>query len=117
MLIEFSAANFRSILARQTLSLVASTDKAHAQRNVTTTHDKQPKLLRSAVIYGANAAGKSNLLRALGFAQFLVLQSATAIQEGQRLPVTPFLFSKSATDSPSEFELIFIADDGVRTHR
>lgn len=114
MLIEFSAANFRSILARQTISLVASPDQAHAQRNVTTTHDKQPKLLRSAVIYGANAAGKSNLLRALGFAQFLVLQSATAIQEGQRLPVTPFLFSKSATDSPSEFELIFIADDGVR---
>lgn len=114
MLIEFSAANFRSIHVRQTLSLVASPDKAHAQRNVAAARGKQPGLVRSAVIYGANAAGKSNLLRALGFAQFLVLQSATGLQEGQRLPVTPFVLSKTATESPSEFEMIFVADDGVR---
>lgn len=114
MLIEFSAANFRSILSRQTLSLAASVDKAHAQRNVSAVQDKQPPLVRSAVIYGANAAGKSNLLRALGFVQYLVLQSATGLQEGQRLPVTPFVLSKAATERPSEFEIIFIADDGVR---
>lgn len=116
MLIEFSVANFRSILARQTLSMVASPDKAHLQRNVITVKSNDLQLLRSAVIYGSNAAGKSNLLRGLEALRQLVQNSATSVQEGQRLPVTPFLFSKATTDQPSEFELIFIADDGVRYH-
>ena len=109
MLIEFSAANFRSIHSRQTLSLVASPDKSHAQRNIAAAHDKQPRLVRSAVIYGANAAGKSNLLRAVGFAQFLVLQSATALQEGQRLPVTPFALSRNWANPSARSRLLLPA--------
>lgn len=116
MLIEFSVTNFRSILARQTLSMVASPDKTHLLRNVSVTKDKDLQLLRSAVIYGANAAGKSNLLRALETLRQLVQNSATSVQADQRLPVTPFLFSEAASDQPSEFEIIFIADDGVRCH-
>ena len=116
MLIEFSVANFRSILARQTLSMVASPDKAHLERNVSATTDKDLQVLRSAVIYGANAAGKSNLLRALETMRQLVQNSATSVQVDQRLSVTPFLFSKDASGKPSEFEIIFIADDGVRYH-
>ncbi|MFZ1827702.1 MAG: ATP-binding protein [Candidatus Competibacteraceae bacterium] len=116
MLIEFSVSNFRSILSRQTLSLVASADKAHLHRNVSPPGGKNPRLLRSAVIYGANAAGKSNLLLALESFRRLVQSSATSFQEGQRLPISPFLFSKAATEQPSEFEVIFIADDGVRYH-
>ena len=64
MLIEFSATNFRSIREIQKLSLVAGTGKEHLGQN---TFDSGlpgfPRLLRSAVIYGANAAGKTNLLR------------------------------------------------------
>ena len=116
MLIEFSVSNFRSILSRQTLSLVASADKAHLHRNVSPPGGKNPRLLRSAVIYGANAAGKSNLLLALESFRRLVQSSATSFQEGQRLPISPFLLSKAATEQPSEFEAIFIADDGVRYH-
>jgi AAA15 family ATPase/GTPase len=116
MFIEFSVSNFRSILSRQTLSMVASPDKAHAQRNVSPAKDKDLGVLRSAVIYGANAAGKSNLLRALETLRQLVQNSATSVQEGQRLPVTPFLFSHVSIESPSKFEIIFIADDGVRYH-
>lgn len=116
MLIEFSVSNFRSILSRQTLSLVASTDKAHLHRNVSPPGGKNPRLLRSAVVYGANAAGKSNLLLALESFRRLVQASATSFQEGQRLPISPFLLSKAATEQPSEFEAIFIADDGIRYH-
>jgi AAA15 family ATPase/GTPase len=65
MLIEFSVANFRSILTRQTLSMVAGPDSAHRPRNVTPGQGKDLLFLRSAVIYGPNAAGKSNLLRAV----------------------------------------------------
>lgn len=116
MLIEFSVTNFRSIQARQTLTMVASSDTAHLQRNVTPAKDKDPRLLRSAVIYGPNAAGKSNILRALHTFQQMVLKSATAFQEGQPIPVTPFLLTKASTEQPTTFEIIFTGDDGVRYH-
>lgn len=116
MFIEFSITNFRSVFARQTLSMVASPDKAHFEGNVIHGDDKGVDLLRSAVIYGANAAGKSNLLRALETLRHLVQVSAAAMQAGQRLPVTPFLFARAPNDAPSEFEIIFVADGGVRYH-
>lgn len=116
MLIEFSVANYRSVRTRQTLSLVASPDTAHLQTNVGDGKDADLRLLRSAVIYGPNAAGKSNLLRALQTLQQLVQTSATGMQEGQRFPVTPFLFSRESAEQPSEFEIVFVADDGVRYH-
>ena len=116
MFIEFSVSNFRSIRSRQTLTMVASADPDHLQRNVIPGKDKNLRLLKSAVIYGPNAAGKSNLLRALETLRQLVQNSATSFQEGQRIPVTPFLFSKTFAEQPSEFEIIFIADDGIRYH-
>ncbi len=116
MFIEFSVSNFRSIRSRQTLSMVAGQDTKHLQQNVIAGKGDEPRLLRSAVIYGPNAAGKSNLLRALETLRALVQSSATGTQEGQRLPVTPYLFSKTSAEQPSEFEIIFIADDGVRYH-
>lgn len=116
MFIEFSVSNFRSILTRQTFSMVASPDAAHLQHNVSSGKDKDLRLLRSAVVYGPNAAGKSNLLRAVETLRQLVQNSATGFQEGQPIPVKPFLFSKAASEQPSEFEIIFIADDGIRYH-
>ncbi len=114
-MIEFSVANFRSIRTRQKLSMVASSDAAHLQRNVTG-QTKELRLLRSAVIYGANAAGKSNVLRAVETLRQLVQNSATSFQEGHAIPVTPFLFAQASGEEPSEFEIIFTADDGVRYH-
>jgi AAA15 family ATPase/GTPase len=114
MLIEFSVSNFRSIWSRQTLSMVASKDTAHLKRNVIPSADKELHVVKSAVIYGPNAAGKSNLLLALETLRQLVQNTATSFQEGQRLPVTPFLFANQSAEQASEFELIFIADDGVR---
>jgi AAA15 family ATPase/GTPase len=61
MLLEFSVANYRSIAEKQTLSLVAGGGSTHAARNVVNIDGDQNRYLRSAVIYGPNAAGKSNL--------------------------------------------------------
>jgi hypothetical protein len=115
MLIEFSVSNFRSIRTRQTLSMVAGPD-SELQWNVLSRNGDGLRLLRSAVIYGPNAAGKSNLVRALGTLRQLVENSAIGVQEGQRINVSPFLFSKESAEQPSEFEIIFIADDGIRYH-
>jgi AAA15 family ATPase/GTPase len=110
MLLEFSVSNYRSFRSRQTLSLVASTDSAHQERNTTLVGGSDMRLLRSAVIYGPNAAGKSNLLRALETLRQLVQNSSAATQEGQRLPLTPFLLTGQSREQPSAFEVVFMID-------
>ncbi len=112
MLIEFSAANFRSIAERQTISLVAS--PAKELRSTHVVEAQQLALLSVAAIYGANASGKSNLFRAIAMLQWLVQWSAVGLQSGQLLPLAPFRLAPEATDQPCEFEIHFIADDGVR---
>jgi uncharacterized protein len=114
MLIEFGVANFRSMLSRQTLGLAANTKDEHLALNVASAGEDVGGVLRSAVIYGPNAAGKSNLLRALQTLQLLVVSSAVATQEGQVLPVSPFLLDKTSADRPSEFGIVFVADDATR---
>lgn len=116
MLVEFSVANFRSILNRQTFSLVASADSEHADRNIATSGTEGLSLLRSAAVYGPNASGKSNLLRGLATLRQLVEETATKVQEGQRLNIAPFVLSAKSGEQPSEFEIVFIADDDVRYH-
>ena len=116
MLIEFQITNFRSINETQTLSLVAGSGKELASEN---TFESRlpgfPRLLRSAVVYGANAAGKTNLLRALQFMQGVVKTSATVSQAGGRIAHAPFKLSKATKTQPTEFEVAFAdPDEGVR---
>lgn len=109
MLIEFSVTNFRSIRDRQTLSLAASSAKELAARNTFRTGFKNlPSLVHSAAIYGPNAAGKTNLLRAALVMQQTVTASAAAGQVGQTLNVQPFALSRETRSVPSEFEIHFI---------
>lgn len=114
MLIEFSVSNFRSMLSRQTISLVANGKDDHLGRNVASVDQDVDGVLRSAVIYGPNAAGKSNILRALQTLQLMVVNSAVATQEGQPLPVTPFLLEQDSARRASEFGIVFVADDATR---
>ena len=114
MLIEFSLSNFRSILTSQTLSMVAGSDAGHLAANQFQVGDEKLRLLKSAVIYGPNAAGKSNVLRGLETLRQLVLNSATTLKDDQPIPVTPFLLTAASAEAPTVFDIIFIADDGVR---
>ena len=115
MLIEFSVENFRSIKDQASLSLVA--DSGQELRHTHTTEvavgSAHPiALLRSAAIYGANASGKTNLLKALETMQRIVLRSA---KELDVLPVTPFRFDLASATQPTTFELQCLAG-GVRYH-
>ena len=111
MLIDFSVQNYRSIKQKQLLSL-ASAKGSELQETNTFQSDipNLPGLLRSAIMYGANASGKSNVVKALGFMHFFVLNSFGALQEGQLIPVKPFLFDPETSKSPSEFEITFVSD-------
>ena len=112
MLIEFSAKNYRSIRETQILSMTASKyDKELVATNCSDTPIAGlPQLLRSTVIYGPNAAGKSNLLKGLKFMQSFVLQSHSH-QEGVQINVAPFALAGDTKNEPSEFEVFFIQDD------
>ncbi len=116
MLVEFSVSNFRSIHERQALSLVAGAGPEHRASHVFDAKAANtPELLRSAVIYGPNAAGKSNLIAALRFAQQFILDSASKYQQGDAIPVVPFAMrpDDASGSNPSEFELNFV-QAGVR---
>lgn len=111
MLIEFRTKNFRSLRDEQVLSLVASTDKSLLDTHALSTGLKAaPHLLKSAVVYGANASGKSNLIKALQFMRSVVLQSA-ALQPGQTFDqLQPFRMDTASATLPTEFEVTFFLD-------
>jgi hypothetical protein len=114
MLVEFRVKNFRSLRDEQVLSLVASKDKTLQDTHTLPTGLKAaPRLLRSAVVYGANASGKSNLIKALRYMRAVVMESATVIQPGQTYAVQPFRLDAQSAGDPTEFEVTFIID-GVR---
>lgn len=112
MLIEFTVKNYRSIKDEQTLSMVKNNGKELEITNSFTpeTHSSMP-LLRSAVIYGANAAGKSNVIKAIMTMESIVRTSASASQEGDDIEITPFLFDNQSADEPTLFEMIFISNN------
>jgi uncharacterized protein len=114
MLIEFRVKNFRSLRDEQILSLVASKDKTFKDTHTQATGiSAAPALVRSAVVYGANASGKSNLIKALQYMRSVVTESATAIQPGQTIAFQPFRLDVDSESQPSEFEITFLLD-GVR---
>ncbi|MBF0566379.1 MAG: ATP-binding protein [Nitrospirae bacterium] len=126
MLIDFSVTNFRSIKQKQTLSMVAAEDDDEttdsgqaAKKGLEETNtfpsglEKLPRLLRSAVIYGANASGKTNVVRALYFMGSFIISSFKNFSEGESIRVKPFLFDTESAKLPSEFEITFMIE-GIR---
>lgn len=112
MLIEFLVTNYRSINEIQTFSMTASKYyKGLEEKNCFNSGvTGLPELLRSGVIYGPNAAGKSNLIRAMHFMQSFVLQSHKH-QEGQRINTAPFALTTDSRTKPSDFEVFFVQDN------
>ena len=114
MLVEFRIKNFCSLRDEQVLSLVATKDKTLQDSNTQATGiSAAPNVLRSVVIYGANASGKSNLIKALQYMRGVVTESATAIAPSQIFGVQPFRLDSDSANQSSEFEVTFLLD-GVR---
>lgn len=103
MLIEFTAENFRSIKEPVTLNMISGTNN---KLNVHQVRDYQ--LLTSAAIYGANASGKSNILRAFAFMRSFVLNTSKVVQSTDTLPHEPFRISTETENASSKFEAVFI---------
>ena len=113
MLIEFRVTNFRSFRTLQIFSMVAGSFPEHKDTNTFNAGLAGfDRFLRSSVVYGPNAAGKTNLLRALQFMQSLVVNSAST-PPTTPLPHSPFMFAKSTRNAQSEFQISFV-QNGIR---
>jgi AAA15 family ATPase/GTPase len=106
MLIEFTVENFLSIQDAVTLSMVASADRS-TPNNVIEVNGK--RYLSSAVIFGANASGKSNIIKAMSFVSDFV-ETSHRMQKGERIKVKPFLMDTLCKEKPSAFEVSFFHD-------
>ena len=117
MLLEFRVKNFRCLRDEQVLSMVASSDKTLQEKNTTPTGIKGiPYALNSAAIYGANAGGKTTIIRALATMQHIVLHSATKPSQNKlqtNLPITTFLLDTESSALPTNFEVSFVKQ-GIR---
>jgi len=106
MLIQFTVGNFKSFKDKATLSLETTSDDWREEDNVAVVGDQ--KLLKSAAIFGANASGKSNFLAAMLTLRNLIRDSSKDSQQGDKIPVSPFLLNTATESAPSFFEIIFL---------
>lgn len=114
MIVEFSVKNFRSINEIQTLSFVATGLKSSSEysyidtNNINTYGDT--KLFNTIGIYGANASGKSNIIKALDYFISVIKSQPTSVSNLQHL-CQPFLFQDNPEETESFFQLVIILDD------
>ena len=114
MIIEFKVANYRSIGAEQTLSFVAENTRRHRDNLIPRSGYN---LLKTVALFGANASGKSNYVKAIETMCEFVRNSATRMNEGDLIAAAePFRLDPVLRDAPSRFEITFITNAIVYTY-
>lgn len=104
MLVQVTIENFLSFKEATTFSMLGvNSDPNHVDHLTVDVAGKGKSLLPVAAIYGANAAGKSNLIKAIDFAQDLIVEGT---RSGQIIEVSPFKLG-DYSKKPSKFEFIF----------
>ena len=104
MLLQFSVTNHRSIKETAIISMKAAADKT--MKEILISPDGKKELLPVMAIYGANAAGKSNVLHALLLMREMVCGIYAKPLKGTELPYEPFAFVDGETE-PTELEIIY----------
>lgn len=112
MLVNFRFKNFRSFYRETEFSLEATKDGAMHEINTFCVDEKiMPKdeneLLKSAVIFGGNASGKSNVIKALAYMKNVILFSASQLPIIQQNETFAFYDNTVTEDSLFEVEFIF----------
>ena len=116
MLINFIFSNYRSYLQESIFSLQAATnDDLYESTNTFEAPSSllgkgENRLLKSAVIFGANASGKSNLLKALSFMHDAIMASRHYENGISKLNLEQYLYLKTESKPKSGFQIDFIHD-------
>ena len=107
MIVNFSIQNFGSIKDKQTLSFEA--DASNHLENTYVVHTAGKRLLKLALIYGANASGKTTVLKALDFLRDLVVNPKE--KKTDILHFDPFLFDAQTPLQPTELSIEFVHEE------
>ncbi len=104
MLIRFTVENFLSFNKRTEFNMIASAEDRHKHHLLYADKDSLASLLRASIIYGANASGKSNLIKAMGFAKKFIVEG---VEKNKNIRTTPFRLNPGKVKEPSRFEFEF----------
>lgn len=118
MFIEFSVGNYRSFREKVTFSLLATNLSAKKESQSIDDNNRfmspvGSHLLKSAAIYGANASGKSNFVKAFNFMRNFVINSSKDRQANEPIEVEPFLLDSNSANKPSFFEIAMIIEEDL----
>ncbi|MEX2604775.1 MAG: ATP/GTP-binding protein [Gracilimonas sp.] len=109
MLYQFIVENFKSFRDEAILNLVAASYDQHPSHIHKRTKNGT-NVLRTGAFYGANASGKTNLVKAIHFAKNLITVGTSG---EMAIDTKPFRLSEKSRHAPSRFEFIFEADDTI----
>ena len=110
MLLQFKVKNFRSIRDDVYLSLIPSSDKTHPE-NIAYAGERGA--VKTIAIYGANAAGKSNVILAF-VAAIMAVRTSDVRNVGQKINgMVPFKLDEETEKQPCSFEFFFVGKDGI----
>ena len=107
MILNFSIQNFGSIKDKQTLSFEA--DKSDHLEEAYVTRCGGRRILKLALLYGANASGKTTVLKALDFLRQLVIKPKN--KKTERLDFEPYLFDPDTPKQPTVLSIEFIRNE------
>lgn len=110
MIINFSVENFGSIKEKQTLSFLANKSD-HLEDYYIIEPIKGLRLNKLALIYGANASGKTTILKALDFLKEICTDPFD--KKTEKFDFEPFLFDEKTPIQNTKFELEFV-QNGIR---
>lgn len=107
MLLEFSVKNFLSFKEKTTFSMEAAIENENENNLILKDNER---ILKTTAIYGANASGKTNLIKAFS-AAIMMVRLSNSRQPGEKLvQMSAFEFDEKTKNEPSEFEFVFIAN-------
>ena len=107
MLIGFTFKNFMSFYGENIFTMKASADTKFYELNTVKT--EYGRLIKSAFVFGANGSGKSNFIKAIDYMKSIIL-AELSLQSKMVAGINNFIFSEIANETPSIFEVEFIAD-------
>lgn len=109
MLYQFIVENYKTFRDETILNLAAASYDEHSH-HVCNGFAKDTRLLKTSAIYGANASGKTNLVKAISFSKQLIIEGTTG---DMSIPVHHFRLNEKCRHAPSRFEFIFEAEKKV----
>lgn len=114
MILQFSTENHLSFRDEVRVSLVATSLKDSIEGLISSDGVGASRaVLPAAIIYGANAAGKSNLLAAVSMMRSIIVNSHVNAGPDDKLPYRPFALDEGSHRKPTHFEMDFLIE-GVR---